>query len=213
MTSINGTHGDDNLIGTPETDSIFGDLGDDTLNGLGGADEFVFNNVIGVFYLDDVYVYSSDGFDMIKNFSLGKIININPVNHYYEHVKMNYDTNNSIIGFDATFTKEFSYDRNTGALSFQGTQFATVKNKLNFISSLDIEPVNPLVNTNNVYTDVKINNAGSIIGLGATSTKEFSYNRNTSALSFQETQFATVENKPNFIPSLDIELASKGLTS
>ncbi|MDZ8221542.1 MULTISPECIES: hypothetical protein [unclassified Nostoc] len=28
------------LTGTPETDSIFGDLGDDTLDGLGGDDKF-----------------------------------------------------------------------------------------------------------------------------------------------------------------------------
>ncbi|MCL6749655.1 hypothetical protein KBT16_01135 [Nostoc sp. CCCryo 231-06] len=211
MASINGTLGDDNLIGTPETDSIFGDLGNDILNGGGGADEFVFNNVISVFHFDDVYVYSSDGFDRIKNFSSGKIINeiinINPVNHDYEHVKINYDAG-SIIGLGATSTKEFSYNRNTGALSFQGTKFATLENKPNFIPSLDSDLVDTHVNTNNVDTGVKINSdAGSIIGLGATSTKEFSYNRNTSALSFQETQFATLENKPNFIPSLD------GLTS
>ena len=54
MASINGTLGNDNLTGTLENDSIFGDLGDDTLNGLGGADEFVFNNVI------DVLVFESE---------------------------------------------------------------------------------------------------------------------------------------------------------
>ncbi|MEH1840606.1 MAG: hypothetical protein V7L20_18040 [Nostoc sp.] len=209
MASINGTLGNDNLTGTPETDSIFGDLGDDTLNGFGGDDEFVFNNVIDKFFvLDDLYVYSSDGFDIIKNFSSGKIININPVNHYYEHVKINYDPGFINIGLGATSTKGFRYDRNTGALSFQGTKFATLENKPNFIPSLDIELVKTHVNTNNVDTGVKINyDADSIIRLGATSTKEFSYNLNTSALCFQETQFATLENKPNFIPSLD------GLTS
>ncbi|BBD64195.1 hemolysin-type calcium-binding region [Nostoc commune NIES-4072] len=200
MASINGTDGDDNLIGTPETDSIFGDLGNDTLNGLGGADEFVFNNVIDVLFLDDVcFVYSSDGFDIIKNFSSGKIINIDPVNHNYKHVKTTLDHIN----------KNFRYDRNTGALYFQGTQFATLENKPNFIPSLDSD----LVNTNNVDTGVKINyDAVSMIRLGTTSTKEFN-NRNTSALSLQATQFATLENKSNLIPSLDIELASKGLTS
>ncbi|WP_375506050.1 calcium-binding protein [uncultured Nostoc sp.] len=89
MRPIKGTFGDDNLIGTPETDSIFGDLGNDTLNGLSDDDEFVFNNVIDVLFFDfsqDVYVYSSDGFDIIKNFYLGKVISIDPVNHNYNHV-------------------------------------------------------------------------------------------------------------------------------
>ncbi|MBC6435694.1 calcium-binding protein [Nostoc sp. HG1] len=94
MALINGTLGNDNLTGTPETDSIFSDLGDDILNGLGGADEFVFNNVIDVLIFDsnfsrDVYVYSTDGFDIIKNFSSGEVISIDPVNHNYNHVNIN----------------------------------------------------------------------------------------------------------------------------
>jgi uncharacterized beta-barrel protein YwiB (DUF1934 family) len=197
MKSIKGTHGDDNLTGTSETDSIFGDLGNDTLIGGGGADEFVFNNIFYVLPLGDLrFVYSNDGFDIIKNFSSGELINIDPVDHDYKpykHKKITLDHNN----------KDFSYDRNTGALYFQGTQFATLENKPDFIPSLDSD----LVNTNNVDTGVKINyDAVSMIRLGATSTKEFS-NRNTNALSIQETQFATLENKSNFIPSSD------GLTS
>ncbi|HYX13530.1 MAG TPA: calcium-binding protein [Nostoc sp.] len=90
MTLINGTSGNDNLTGTPETDSIFGDLGDDTLNGLSGADEFVFNNVIDILFLsssEDLYVYSTDGFDIIKNFSSsGEVITIDPVNYNRNHV-------------------------------------------------------------------------------------------------------------------------------
>lgn len=93
MTLINGTSGNDNLTGTPETDFIFGDLGDDTLNGLGGDDEFVFNNVIDVLVFDsgfsrDVYVYSNDGFDIIKNFSSGEVISIDPVNQNRKNVKI-----------------------------------------------------------------------------------------------------------------------------
>ncbi|MEH2205960.1 MAG: calcium-binding protein [Nostoc sp.] len=93
MASINGTLGNDNLTGTPETDSIFGDLGDDTLDGFGGANEFVFNNVIDVLVFNfGVYVYSTDGFDIIKNFSLNgnddSVISIDPVNHNYNHVNI-----------------------------------------------------------------------------------------------------------------------------
>ncbi|HYX14914.1 MAG TPA: calcium-binding protein [Nostoc sp.] len=92
MQAINGTLGNDNLTGTLENDSIFGDLGDDTLNGLGGADEFVFNNVIDVLVFDsefsqDVYVYSTDGFDIIKNG--GSIINIDPENQNRKYVDIN----------------------------------------------------------------------------------------------------------------------------
>ncbi|MEH2205959.1 MAG: hypothetical protein V7K53_18080 [Nostoc sp.] len=95
MASINGTFGNDNLTGTSETDSIFGDLGDDILDVFGGADEFVFNNVINVFIFDSsVYVYSTDGFDIIKNFfkngiSNNSVISIDPVNHNYNHVNIN----------------------------------------------------------------------------------------------------------------------------
>ncbi|WP_375504207.1 calcium-binding protein [uncultured Nostoc sp.] len=88
MPPINGTFGNDNLNGTPETDSIFGDLGDDTLNGLGGDDEFVFNNVIDVLvFYSEIYVYSTDGFDIIKSSSFeSKIISIDPVNYNRNHV-------------------------------------------------------------------------------------------------------------------------------
>ena len=86
MASINGTSGNDNLTGTPGNDLIFGDFGDDILNGGGGEDKFVFNNINNVLHIDsDMYVYSTDGLDIIKNFS-GMIINSVPVNHSYEHV-------------------------------------------------------------------------------------------------------------------------------
>ena len=97
MASINGTSGNDNLTGTSETDSIFGDLGDDILDGFGGGDEFVFNNVIDVLVFDSgLYVYSTDGFDIIKNFSQNgnsfsddSVISLDPVNHNYNHVNIN----------------------------------------------------------------------------------------------------------------------------
>ncbi|MCC5646074.1 hypothetical protein LC607_24705 [Nostoc sp. CHAB 5824] len=121
MAPINGTLGNDNLTGTPETDSIFGDLGDDTLNGLGGADEFVFNNVIDVLVFDSgVYVYSTDGFDIIKNFSSGEVISLDPVNYKYDHVNIDI----SVTAFYAVAGRsgktEFIYGI-TGSDTIQGT--------------------------------------------------------------------------------------------
>jgi Ca2+-binding RTX toxin-like protein len=46
MATINGTSGNDNLIGTPESDDIVGGLGDDILAGGSGTDNFFFNSVI-----------------------------------------------------------------------------------------------------------------------------------------------------------------------
>ncbi|MBV6627793.1 MAG: hypothetical protein KI793_33535 [Rivularia sp. (in: Bacteria)] len=76
MAEINGTAGNDYLTGTPENDKIFADLGDDTLDGGGGSDEFVFNNYITSFPSgnSDLNVISTDGYDIIKNYYLGQDI-------------------------------------------------------------------------------------------------------------------------------------------
>jgi serralysin len=93
MATINGNSSDNNLIGTAESDSIFGDLGYDTLDGLGGADEFVFNNVIAIHADSSVgwYIYSTDGLDIIQNFNLGedKIISIDPTTNNRKYVDIN----------------------------------------------------------------------------------------------------------------------------
>ncbi|MCC5655928.1 calcium-binding protein [Nostoc sp. XA010] len=99
------------LNGGSGSDTLVGGAGNNTLTGDAGADTFVFN-------------FRSEGIDIIKDFS-------------YLHDKIQIST----IGFGATSTNEFSYNRNTGALSFQGTQFATLENKPNFIPRLDIELV------------------------------------------------------------------------
>ena len=122
MLRIKGTFGNDNLTGTPKTDSIFGDLGDDTLNGLSGADEFVFNNVIGVLLFDDLYVYSTDGFDIIKNFSRANcsVISIDPVDHKYKHVNINIITSAPKAEVFSPGKTESIYGT-TGSDTIQGT--------------------------------------------------------------------------------------------
>ena len=105
MATINGHSSNETLFGTPESDIIDSKLGDDILDGLGGADEFVFNNVFGTLYfptydsnnnlvVSDIHVYSTDGLDIIKNFSLSEndsVISIDPQtnNRKYEPISVN----------------------------------------------------------------------------------------------------------------------------
>ncbi|MBD2727166.1 hypothetical protein H6G96_12700 [Nostoc sp. FACHB-892] len=124
MASINGTFGNDNLTGTPETDSIFGDLGDDILDGGGGDDEFVFNNVIDVLVFDSgVYVFSTDGFDIIKNFDENtndSVINIDPVNNIYNHVNIDTSLVAPSMGDSRSGKTEFIHGT-TDSDTIQGT--------------------------------------------------------------------------------------------
>lgn len=70
MATINGTSGVDNLIGTSEGDGILGGLGDDTLTGGGGGDRFLFSNVSSTVQVgSDMFVYSTEGCDIITDFS------------------------------------------------------------------------------------------------------------------------------------------------
>ncbi|BBD64800.1 hypothetical protein NIES4072_15360 [Nostoc commune NIES-4072] len=110
--TLEGGAGNDFLNGGSGSDILTGGAGNNTLTGDAGADTFVFN-------------FRSEGIEIIKDFS------------YLQSDKIQIST----IGFGATSTNEFSYNRNTGALSFQGTQFATLENKPNFIPRLDIELV------------------------------------------------------------------------
>ena len=107
MANINGTGGDENLIGTPESDQIVGNLGNDTLTGNGGSDTFMFNSIIDVVEFGGFFVYSTDGFDTMKDFSYDdSIINVNQGNHYPYHVSINGLVAPSAGPDDSTETKE-----------------------------------------------------------------------------------------------------------
>ncbi|MBD2774262.1 calcium-binding protein [Iningainema tapete] len=88
MANISGDFNDNYLIGTPESDNFFGDQGNDTFDGLGGADNFVFNNVTHIvdvhtvdLYIHEVHVWSSDNYDIINNFAINedRVYSIVPV--------------------------------------------------------------------------------------------------------------------------------------
>ncbi|MDZ8227126.1 calcium-binding protein, partial [Nostoc sp. ChiVER01] len=108
---LTGSQYADVLRGGAGNDLLVGGVGNDILAGGAGADQFVFNSKL-------------EGVDVIKDFSRveGDKIQI------------------SKIGFGVTDVSAFSYNDATGALLFQGTQFATLENKpANFAVSLDIQ--------------------------------------------------------------------------
>ncbi|MUH01820.1 calcium-binding protein [Scytonema sp. UIC 10036] len=111
---LDGGYGDDYLYGEAGDDVLVGGYGKDTLWGGSGADKFVFQSKF-------------EGIDAIKDFNWtqGDKITI------------------SKAGFGATSVSNFSYNATTKALSFLGTQFATVETSGNtsFVPSWDIELV------------------------------------------------------------------------
>ena len=85
-------------------DTLEGGLGNDNLTGNDGADTFVFNSL-------------SEGIDTITDFNLTE----------GDQILITAD-------FGATSVDQFSFDSVTGALSFEGTQFATLAN----VASIDL---------------------------------------------------------------------------
>jgi len=106
-----GWNGNDFLDGGDGDDTLNGEHGSNTLTGSAGADIFAFNNLF-------------DGIDTISDFL------------YTQGDKVQV----SMDGFGASSTDQFSYDNNTGALSFNSTQFVTLQSNLGigFLPSLDI---------------------------------------------------------------------------
>ncbi len=110
--SLTGYLGNDTLVGGDGNDILTGGTGFDKLTGGSGADVFVFNSL-------------GEGIDIITDFrhSQGDKIQI------------------SKVGFGATSNNQFAYNAISGALSFNGTQFATIQANLfgtDFIPSSDI---------------------------------------------------------------------------
>jgi Ca2+-binding RTX toxin-like protein len=115
--SLNGDAGNDQLTGDSGNDWLVGGAGADTLTGGAGNDTFFFNS-------------PSEGIDIIKDFSF--------VSGNTDKIRV------SAFGFEATSgmpisLSQFSYNSSNGALSFLGTQFATIENKpFGFSVSLDV---------------------------------------------------------------------------
>ena len=111
-TLING-QGDNIVTATSGgDDTLEGGEGNDTLTGNEGADTFVFNDI-------------SEGIDTITDFdgTEGDIIQVT----------------RDAFGLTEANINNFTYDSNTGALSFDGTQFATLENPVGFDVNSGIE--------------------------------------------------------------------------
>ncbi|MEO1185477.1 MAG: hypothetical protein AAFX46_12645, partial [Cyanobacteria bacterium J06636_27] len=106
----------DNILTTTSggDDTLEGAEGNDTLTGNGGADTFFFNDI-------------SEGIDTITDFDgiEGDIIQVT----------------RDGFGLTEANINNFTYDSNTGALFFDGTQFATLENPVGFDvnSGIDIK--------------------------------------------------------------------------
>lgn len=118
----------DNVIGTNQKDKITGDTqgnilagggGDDILNGGTGNDTLSGGSGADIFLFDKL---ASVGLDTIEDFlrSDGDIVQV------------------SKSGFGAASTDQFSYSNVTGALSFNGQQFATLEGGVSFVPSSDL---------------------------------------------------------------------------
>jgi Ca2+-binding RTX toxin-like protein len=107
---LNGGAGNDILNGGDGNDTLIGGAGNDILNGGVGADKFRFN-------------FLSEKVDTIQDF------------FWPEGDKIEV----SASGFGATSLSQITYNAGNGALSFLGTQFATIANiPSGFAVSLDV---------------------------------------------------------------------------
>ncbi|MBD2129714.1 calcium-binding protein [Microcoleus sp. FACHB-1] len=112
--SLYGENGNDYLYGEYDNDQLYGGDGNDTLTGGTGADIFVF--------------YSpSEGIDTITDFSYSEVDKI--------------QVSAGGFGIGVGDYSKFSFDSNTGTLSFDGTQFASIQLGSGFVPEWDINIV------------------------------------------------------------------------
>ncbi|WP_339375400.1 calcium-binding protein [Chroogloeocystis siderophila] len=110
---LNGYSGNDYLNGGDGSDRLEGGESNDTLVGGLGADTFVFKNIF-------------EGVDTIQDFN------------YLEGDKIEVSASGFGITQGSNQYDNFFFSSSTGALSYNGTQFASLQLDLNFVPSLDI---------------------------------------------------------------------------
>jgi Ca2+-binding RTX toxin-like protein len=132
---LGGEYGNDTLLGWEGDDTLYGEFGDDLLNGEADND-FLWggggtDTLIGGSGADEFYFYSpGEGIDIIQDFNFleGDKIAVTT------HASVNF-----VFGpLGSGDYDRFQYDSGTGALSFNGTNFAQLEPNLDFVSSRDI---------------------------------------------------------------------------
>lgn len=106
-----GGGGDDTLIGGNGDDTLIGGNGNDTLTGGADADRFVFASLTGIDTITDFNSSEGDKIQISKS------------------------------EFGADSINQFTYDNTTGALFFNGLQFASLQPNLGFVPATDISLV------------------------------------------------------------------------
>ncbi|WP_166482564.1 calcium-binding protein [Scytonema sp. UIC 10036] len=153
--TLYGWTGNDTLKGNDDNDTLYGEDGDDILNGGYGNDTLFGGNgndiLIGdIGYYADVGDSGSPGNDLFwGGLGADKFVfsatdgKIDTIKDFYTA-----DSDKVLIvksSFGATSTNQFSYNSSTGALYFQGTQFAIIENKPDgFSTNLHIDLVDTI---------------------------------------------------------------------
>ncbi|MEH2183372.1 M10 family metallopeptidase [Nostoc sp.] len=112
--TLSGNSANNVLTGNGGMDTLVGGFGNDSLTGGAGADTFVFNSL-------------SEGIDTITDFAFSDVDKI--------------QVSASGFGIGVGDYNKFLFERNTGSLYFDGTQFASIQLNSSFVPSLDINIV------------------------------------------------------------------------
>ncbi|WP_210404397.1 calcium-binding protein [Chroococcidiopsis sp. TS-821] len=128
---IDGLSGNDKLYGNAGNNTLLGYSGKDYIEGGAGNDRIVgesgYDTLVGGAGADTFVFYSPyDGVDTIKDFK------------YVEGDKIEVSASGFGITPGVNQYDGFNFNSSTGALAFNGTQFATLQLGSGFVPSLDI---------------------------------------------------------------------------
>ena len=218
--TLYGLAGNDTINGGLAADYLDGGLGADIMNGGDGSDTYIVDNVgdvVGESFNDVIggvdTVYSSANHTLgfgIENLTLTGIANINGTGNGNNNVITGNSGNNTLSGLAGNDTLigssgNDSLTGGSGVDTLWGNQGADkfIFNQL----SEGIDIIKDFQWTEGDTLQI------SMLGFGASSLNQFSYNSTTGALFFDPigvtgpTQFATIENTPpGFSTNLDIVL-------
>ena len=126
--NVYGYGGNDRLIGGDQNDYLAGGNGNDRLKGGNGSDTFSFKMIDSGLFNGLTFtpiIYFTDGIDVISDFNWREGDKIQVV--FYAPDDTSFFSPISTYTLSSLDGSTFSYNSSTGALSFYGTQFATLE--------------------------------------------------------------------------------------